>query len=64
MKMTVREICEKLTKIDDAINIVESRIDSHGKQYPGMEPLYQVIDRLKEYQTVLLETYVNVGGVE
>ena len=58
--MTVQEIMEKITKIDDSINIVEGRIDQYGRQDPWQEPLYQVIDRLKEYRHLLLSTNVDI----
>ena len=61
MKMTVQEILEKLTEINDAINIVESRMDSYGRMYPGQEPLWQVINLLKEYELMLLSTKVDIG---
>lgn len=58
--MTVQEILETLTKIDDGINIVESHIDSYGRQYPAHEPLNQVIDLLNEYRGMLLNTKVDI----
>ena len=60
MKMTVQELLEKITKIDDSINIVEGRIDSYGRQYPGQEPLYQVTELLEEYKQLLLEAKVDI----
>lgn len=60
MKMTILEIMEKLTKIDDAINIVEGRMDQYAKQYPGQEPLTQVIELLNEYKQLILETKVDI----
>ena len=60
MKMSIQDVLEKLTKIEDAINIVEGRIDPYGKQFPGQEPLYQVIDLLKEYGLLIRETKVDI----
>ena len=60
MKISVQDVLCRITKINDGINIIEGRVDSYGKQYPGQEPLYQVIELLEEYRSLLLGSQVDI----
>lgn len=58
MELTIREINEKFIKIGDAERIVESHIPMGS--FEAHEPLYQVLDVLKDYEAMLYELKVHI----
>ena len=58
MKMTIREILDKLDDIGRAIDAVEREIDKDA--FRGQEPLSDAIELLQEYADVIKNTKVEI----
>lgn len=58
MKITIKEILDKLDNINQGIYTVEKALPSD--YFPGHEPLCMVIELLQEYREAILAAKVDI----
>lgn len=60
MKMTIREIINKLNDIERAVKYVNTHIMSEKTPYTDEDPKEEVIDLLEEYAETIKNTKVDI----
>ena len=60
MKMTIREVMDKLRDISNAVQMVDKLMPDDRAAYIDISPKDQVMDLLEEYANMIKDTKVDI----